>query len=200
MLSNSTRREGISESANTTVTIADFVSSGITLVIGLLFAAKTHKEDMLRRTTPLFYELEEDALARFSAIQRACETLARSLRIWRVETNTPTFDRKRNAGASSLVTRKLTHVEHQQPPYIATNVDVWSIKLNDQTLFFFPDRIFVRQGERYGAVSYESLDIAFAPTRFIEDDGVPNDAKIIDHTWRYVNKNGGPDRRFSNNR
>ena len=128
VLSNSTRREGISESANTTVTIADFVSSGITLVIGLLFAAKTHKEDMLRRTTPLFYELEEDALARFSAIQRACETLARSLRIWRVETNTPTFDRKRNAGASSLVTRKLTHVEHQQPPYIATNVNVWSIK------------------------------------------------------------------------
>jgi hypothetical protein len=111
----------------------------------------------------------------------------------------PTFDWKRNAGASSLVTRKLIHVGHHQPPYIATNVDVWSVKLNDQTLFFFPDHIFVRQGERYGAVSYESLDIAFAPTRFIEDGGVPNDAKIIDHTWRYVNKNGGPNRRFSNN-
>jgi hypothetical protein len=49
-------------------------------------------------------------------------------------------------------------------------------------------------------VSYESLDISFAPTRFIEDNEVPSDAKVIDRTWRFVNKKGGPDRRFSNNR
>ena len=107
VLSNNTLREGISESAKITVTIADFVLSGITLVIGLIFAAKTRKEDILRRTTPLFYELEEDALARFNTIQRACETLARSLRIWRVETNTPTLDRKRNAGLPRLLRENL---------------------------------------------------------------------------------------------
>jgi hypothetical protein len=37
-------------------------------------------------------------------------------------------------------------------------------------------------------------------TRFIESEGVPADATVVDHTWRYVNKNGGPDRRFNNNR
>jgi hypothetical protein len=152
------------ELANTIVTIADFVFSGITLVVGLIFSEKTRKGDMLRLTTPLFYELEQDALDRFSTIQKACETLARSIRIWRVETDAPTFDWKRNAGASSLVTRKLINVERLQPPYIATNVDVWNIKLNNQTLFFFPDHVFVWQGGRYGAVSYESLDISFAPT------------------------------------
>jgi hypothetical protein len=36
--------------------------------------------------------------------------------------------------------------------------------------------------------------------RFIEDEGVPGDAKMVGETWRYVNKKGGPDRRFSNNR
>jgi DnaJ-like protein len=36
-------------------------------------------------------------------------------------------------------------------------------------------------------------------TRFIEDDPVPADATIVDRTWRYDNKNGGPDRRFNNN-
>ena len=122
------------------------------------------------------------------------------MRIWRVATNTPTFDWKRNAGAASLVTRKLIRVERLQPPYIATNVDVWSISLNDQTLFFFPDHVFVRQGQRYGAVSYESLNISFAPTRFIENEMVPKDANIVDYTWQYVNKNGSPDRRFSHNR
>ena len=36
-------------------------------------------------------------------------------------------------------------------------------------------------------------------TRFIEDGWVPSDGTVVDRTWRYVNKNGGPDRRFNNN-
>ena len=34
----------------------------------------------------------------------------------------------------------------------------------------------------------------------MEDGYVPRDAKVVDKTWLYVNKDGGPDRRFSNNR
>jgi hypothetical protein len=37
------------------------------------------------------------------------------------------------------------------------------------------------------------------PIRFVEDGRVPSDAKIVGHTWRHPNKNGGPDRRFTNN-
>ena len=35
---------------------------------------------------------------------------------------------------------------------------------------------------------------------FIEEEGVPSDAEVVGHTWRFVNKSGGPDRRFNNNR
>ena len=198
--SSTTPGEDASKSANSLVTIAHFVLSGITLVVGLVSTEKIRKKDTLRLTTPLFYELDEAAIARFSAMQKACETLSHALRIWRVETNQPTFDWKRNAGASSLITRKLINVEHQQPPCIATNVDVWSINVSNYRLFFFPDYIFVWQDGKYGAVSYESLDISFSSQRFIEDASVPGDANIVDYTWRYVNKKGGPDRRFSNNR
>jgi hypothetical protein len=59
--------------------------------------------------------------------------------------------------------------------------------------------VFVRQDGNYGTVAYESLSVSFAPTRFIEEQGVPQDAQVLDHTWRFVNKRGGPDRRFSNN-
>ena len=41
--------------------------------------------------------------------------------------------------------------------------------------------------------------LKYAMTRFIEGDGVPSDATVVDQTWRFVNKNGGPDRRFNNN-
>jgi hypothetical protein len=34
---------------------------------------------------------------------------------------------------------------------------------------------------------------------FVETEGVPEDSRILYHTWRFTNKDGGPDRRFSNN-
>lgn len=66
--------------------------------------------------------------------------------------------------------------------------------------YFFPDRIFVEQDGRYGAVPYESLSVECFASRFIEDGVVPRDAQVVGHTWKYVRRDGGPDRRFSNNR
>src|SRR5207247_1793990 len=51
-----------------------------------------------------------------------------------------------------------------------------------------------------GAVSYEDLSIVVNSTRFVEEESVPGDAHIVDQTWKYVNKSGGPDRRFNSNR
>lgn len=50
-----------------------------------------------------------------------------------------------------------------------------------------------------GAVSYSSVRFNVETTRFIETEGVPRDSRVVDHTWRYVNKRGGPDRRFKDN-
>ncbi len=52
----------------------------------------------------------------------------------------------------------------------------------------------------FGGIDYEDLNLQYRPTRFIEDDHVPSDARQIDETWRYVRKDGGPDLRFNNNR
>lgn len=40
----------------------------------------------------------------------------------------------------------------------------------------------------------------FRSARFVEEETPPADATVVDQTWRYVNRNGGPDRRFNNNR
>ncbi len=37
------------------------------------------------------------------------------------------------------------------------------------------------------------------PVRLVEDETVPSDARIADRTWRYVNEDGSPDRRFRDN-
>jgi hypothetical protein len=68
-----------------------------------------------------------------------------------------------------------------------------------QTLYFLPDRLLVYDAAGIGAVSYRTLDVSAVRQRFIESSGVPADATVVDHTWRYVNKSGGPDRRFRDN-
>jgi hypothetical protein len=44
------------------------------------------------------------------------------------------------------------------------------------------------------------LRIIASPSRFIEEQGVPSDATVVGQTWKYVNKKGGPDKRFKGNR
>ena len=70
----------------------------------------------------------------------------------------------------------------------------------DTKLYFFPDYLFVLQNQRYGAIAYHSLSAHWLTERFIEDSSVPHDANIVGYAWQYVRKDGGPDRRFNNNR
>ena len=51
-----------------------------------------------------------------------------------------------------------------------------------------------------GALNYKDITSSSNTTRFIESEGVPSDSQIVGQTWKYVNKSGGPDRRFKDNR
>jgi hypothetical protein len=67
-------------------------------------------------------------------------------------------------------------------------------------LDFLPDRLLVFEPGAVGAISYAHLRIDASRTQFIEELAVPGDAQIVGNTWKYVNRSGGPDRRFKNNR
>jgi hypothetical protein len=109
-------------------------------------------------------------------------------------------DRKYNAGAGTLIKRNAVSFRLSAPPYIKTEGAVWCLPLGGQHLYFFPDRVLLYQGSQVGAVRYEGLTISVNQVQFVESDGVPSDTHVVGHTWQYVNKNGGPDRRFASNR
>lgn len=56
------------------------------------------------------------------------------------------------------------------------------------------------QKNKIGALNYSDIIVSKTFSKFIEDESVPKDSTVIGRTWRYVNKSGGPDRRFNNNR
>src|SRR5207248_1787050 len=105
-----------------------------------------------------------------------------------------------NAGARQLISRKSASLSYSAPSVIRTNVNVPRIVGGRQSVYFFPDIVLITEGNHAGAVTYEELGIHWSTTVFIESDGVPLDSKVVGQTWRFVNKNGGPDRRFNNNR
>jgi len=123
--------------------------------------------------------------------------------MWHVESRgdiRTTYDWKMNAGASSVVKRKAITPHAGSPPHFQCNVSIPVLPAGRQRLYFLPDRVLVWDTNGVGAVGFEQLDVSFDEQRFIEDGGVPGDARVIDRTWRYVNKKGGPDKRFNDNR
>lgn len=71
---------------------------------------------------------------------------------------------------------------------------------NGADLYFYPNFVVVWNNKNHFAIiGYNELDLCYSTSRFIEEEGVPKDAVVIDRTWAKVNKNGQPDRRFKDN-
>lgn len=71
---------------------------------------------------------------------------------------------------------------------------------NGGDMFIYPGFLLYRvTRQAFAVIDCREVSIEFSPTNFIEESAVPTDAQIVGHTWKYANKNGSPDRRFSSN-
>ncbi len=170
------------------------------LVAGLAGTYVAYSHDALSKTVVLFYDFDHEMEDAYGQLHGAAEKIASCSAAWHVEAQGKVHDPKYHAGASSLIQRKTTFIRKAEPPYVKSNIETIAIGVGRQTLHFFPDRVLVYDSNGVGAVSYQDLVLSVKATRFIEDGAPPRDAKVVDRTWRYVNKSGGPDRRFKANR
>ena len=172
-------------------------------VVSLLILGVCTYMDSYRRASVVFYDLEGGAHDAYLELVGAFETLARCDGKWHVAAGGAIRDLetwKRNAGAGHLVNRSATALEFRLPAVMKSNLTPPTVQVGKQWLHFMPDVILVAHDNRFGAVAYEDLAITHQYSRFIEDGAVPRDAQVVDRTWRFVNKKGGPDLRFNDNR
>jgi len=180
--------------AEEAIVVAAVVAAG---VVGLWFV---YQRDQLRLTTVLFYNLDGPTEQAFQKLHDAFTDLAKAGRVAHIPAKGATSDWKRNAGASTLVRRNTIRPVPTSPPRVQTNIIVPAIPVGKQTLYFFPERILVFEPNGVGAVGYRDLTVNVEQSRFIENEAVPPDAQVVGRTWKYVNKKGGPDRRYKDNR
>ncbi|HFQ7236805.1 TPA: DUF4236 domain-containing protein [Citrobacter braakii] len=169
-----------------------FIAGGAVSVFAYMY-------DQLRKTTVLFYDFDDEMMACYQQLHDSGTMLASCSKVWHVEASGAVYDPKYHAGASNLLRRKTTSISKSKPTFVKTNIETIAINVGRQTLHFFPDRVLVFDRDGVGAVSYDQLFINVGNSQFIESESVPRDALVVGRTWKYVNKSGGPDRRFKDN-
>jgi hypothetical protein len=71
---------------------------------------------------------------------------------------------------------------------------------NGGDLYIYPGFILLHHSlDAFALVDLAEVEIQSCPSAFIEEEGVPADARILRQTWKKANKDGSPDRRFANN-
>jgi len=177
-----------------------FVSVAAAIALAVICLASI---PIIKATNPkrvLVYDLEGEAEARFESLVIALEEYFLASKLWLYEQVSHTSDWKRNAGANALIKRRpaVAHTEGENA--VRSNISIPTLTSGADKIYFLPDLVVCSYGASLSAFSYVDLDFHAFLTRFVESEGVPGDARIVDQTWQFSNKNGGPDRRFNNNR
>lgn len=173
------------------------------IVIFLIASVWSKKIDKKRKTIELYYNLDDEMNEKYNQFIKAFQGFSSVSKVWQVKYTKSGYDKKYYAGAETLVQRVvIKEIFLHRPPmkYLMTNVFIPYIGLENIKLYFFPERLLLNQNNKYAAISYENLHIQPTSLLFREYDTVPSDADIVDYTWQYMNKNGSPDKRFSNNK
>lgn len=170
------------------------------IVLSIAFVGWVHWRDKMRKLTVLFFEPDEATTTQFESISRAAQSAASSRRLQAVAATSKYSDTKYSAGASSGLKLTKASCSTGQAPGVLANIDVPILQARKITLAFYPDRILAFQGTTVGAIDYSELRSSNSPVTFVENGSVPADATVTGKTWQYVNKKGGPDKRFKNNR
>ena len=123
-----------------------------------------------------------------------------SEKVWRIMQSSKVIDKKYSAGASSTVKRVACVAGKKAPFPFKANTPAASFKAGKETLVFLPDKLFIIQKSKVGALNYSDIQTFAHTTRFVESEKVPKDTSVVGSTWKYVNKSGGPDKRFKDNR
>ncbi len=170
------------------------------IVVGVIGIPIALVVDYFRRTIRVTYDLDEVQRSSFPELVNAFEVIRQSKRVWHIPSQQNTSDWKRNAGANSLVKRNRISPGLRRPAGVRANLKVPTISVGAQRIQFSPDSVFVSSGKSVAVLSYEDVQISGSLINFVESDWVSSDAVVSGHTWRFANKNGGPDRRFLNNK
>ena len=144
-----------------------------------------------------YYEQGEFCAKRIQLVDALMQIMQNNHKIWQVN---EAYKAHARTSAGAGISESLTPVAilAKAPPFLKTNVQCYSIKLKHEHLYILPDKLIIVKGLRPGAIDLTDLIINVSSVRHVTHN-VPGDAEVVGHSWKYVNKNGSPDKRYKDN-
>lgn len=145
-------------------------------------------------TEDIYFEL-------YKNIRDAFHLLKQSDKKWDVTSSKQTNRVAERTSAASAITRSTITLTERSLPVLQTSTSCFCVhNINGGDIYIFPAFMIVYESkDEFALIDYTDIQITYHARKFIEDETVPKDSKIIGHTWHKVNKDGSPDRRFSSN-
>jgi DnaJ domain len=162
---------------------------------GALLALLLYITQKAKTTIRLSYKgnLDDKTRARFSEVRGALEALASSEKVWRLST----VARLPKVGeVAPAPKREPALVGLLQTPGIRADVPIWGIDAGHESIFFLPEGALIYANDRYDPLPYKTLKVAFSYGRFFEEEDLPEDAEVVERTWRFSKADGSPDPRY----
>jgi hypothetical protein len=166
------------------------------LLGGALLVFVLYRAQKAKMTVSLSYKgnLNAEVSARFSEVQEALEGLASSNTVWRLSGKVGQLPKAEEVAPSPE--REPARVGLLPTPSIRADVPIWGIEAGDKSIFFFPEGLLLYKNDRYEPLSYKQLKVDFSSARFFEEGELPEDANVVERTWRFSRSDGSPDPRY----
>jgi hypothetical protein len=79
-------------------------------------------------------------------------------------------------------------------------IRVSGIAYQERAIYFLLEKLLVIDGGSVRYVEYRDFSMKSDILEYVETEGhVFPDSQVIDHRWRYINRDGSRDKRFKNN-
>lgn len=177
----------------------------VIIVSACLFPICYYVEVLKRKyLTFVDFNLEPGDRFEWSNLINLFSSLCQVDRLWLAEKEWINLDHRRNAGAGSFSIRSISTAMLIQTKCttgfdVVLNVSSFAIKCNYCKILFLPGGIIISRRGKLASYSFAQIQITSGSVEFIEEEYIPKDTEIVGYTWRFVNKDGTPDRRFNGN-
>ena len=156
---------------------------------------------MLQTSSPIFFEMDVPTSREYSALQEATIGLTQSpIKKIEIEKWIVGEDEryKGNGGMESQLISDDIYVYQIKPDQSQMNITPPVFIVGTTQIFFLPHCMMFHLGSSAKFIFYESVTCSLSDQTISFPDA-PHGVSVVDWTWTFMNKDGGPDRRYSDN-
>ena len=164
--------------------------------------AEDLKKDYENFSLELDFNFDKETLNDYITIRKYFDEMSKSNKIWDITSYQETDRYHERTIATKTITRQPVQFYHQTLGSKKTPYDGMVLgNANGGNLYIYPGFVIVKESSStdFGIIDLKNISFIYSDSSFIEEETVPSDSKNIGYTWKYCNKNGSPDRRYSNN-